>query len=107
MTNAEYFIAHNLRGVTDLTVLRRLAQEAGKLVSAALELPCYGDIRKERRAERELVAALGRIQAMVEIAVERLDLDGKAIATSRNKLSKAWALEIDPDWRCASDDDQT
>lgn len=65
MINAEYFIAHNRREVAELTILRRLAQEASRLACAALELPCYGDIRREHLAERGLAAAIGRmIRAM-------------------------------------------
>lgn len=104
MINAEYFIAHNRREVAELTILRRLAQEASRLACAALELPCYGDIRREHLAERGLAAAIGRMQAMAAIAAARLGLKDKAIAAGRDKLSKAWALEIDPEWRCANDE---
>lgn len=103
MINAEYFIAHNRREVCELEILHRLAQEASKLACAALELPCRGDIRKEHRAERELVDALGRVQAAISIAVERFEFDG-AVATAREKAGLKWAREVAPDWRCASDD---
>lgn len=102
MINAEYFIAHNRREVAELTILRRLAQEASRLDCAALELPCPGDIRKERQAERELVDALGRMQAAMEIAMERFEFGDKA-AAAREKVGTKWAREIDPEWRCASD----
>lgn len=104
MINAEYFLAHNRREVAELTILRRLAQEASRLACAALELTNHGDINKEHRDERELAAAIGRMQAVAAIAAERLGLKDKAIAAGRDKLSKAWALEIDPEWRCANDE---
>lgn len=103
MINAEYFIAHNRREVAELTILRRLAQEASRLACAALELPCYGDIRREHLAERGLVDALGRMQAAMEIAMERFELGDKA-AAAREKAGLKWAREVDPDWRCSSDD---
>lgn len=64
----------------------------------------YGDNNKEHRDERELAGAIGRVQAMAAIAAARLGLKDKAIAAGRDKLSKAWAREIDPDWRCSNDD---
>ena len=103
MTNAEYFVAHNRREVGDLEILIRLAQEASRLAFAALELPCPGDIRKEHLAERELIDALGRMQAAAKIAVERFALGSKA-AAAREKAGTKWAREIDPEWRCASNE---
>lgn len=107
INNAEYFIAHNRRDVGDHEILMRLAQEASKLASAALERCNEGSLAKDRKDERALAAAIGCVQAVAEIVAERISLGADQIATSRNKLSKAWALEIDPDWRRASDDDQT
>lgn len=104
MTNAEYFIAHNRRDVSDLEILIRLAQEASKLANAALERTNHGNISKEHRDDRELAAAIGRMQAVAAISAERIGLKDKAISASRDKLGKAWALKIDPEWRCASNE---
>ena len=103
MINSEYFIAHNRREVGDDEILMRLAQEASRLASAALERPFYGDIRREHLAEREL-AAIGRMQATIAIAVERFKFGDKAINTIKKKFVLKWAREIDPDWRCANDE---
>jgi|GEM_PF-5317115 hypothetical protein len=104
ISSAEYFIAHNRLDVSDHEILMRLAQEASRLACAALERCNEGSLAKDRKDERALAAAIGYVQAAAEIAAERISLGADQIATSRNKLSKAWALEIDPNWRCASDD---
>lgn len=107
MTNAEYFVAHNRRDVGDHEILMRLAQEASKLASAALERCNEGSLAKDRKDERALAAAIGCVQAAAEIVAERISLSADQIATTRGKFGKSWALGIDPNWRRASDDDET
>ena len=104
LSRAESFIARSRREGGEPDILCHLAQEASKLANAALERANYSSIRKEQKDDRELAAAIGRIQAVAAIAAARLGLEDKMIAAGRDKLGKAWALEIDPDWRCASDE---
>lgn len=104
LSRAEYFIAHSYEEVPDLEISCRLSQAASRLACAALELPCYGGTRKERRAKRDFIAALGCVLAMAAIAADRYYLDDVMISDSRKNAGLKWALEITPEWRCASDE---
>lgn len=100
MLEAEYAIAHMRRGLSDREILITLAQGAAKLADAALERLDEGSITKDKRDDLALAAAIGRIEAVAEVAIERLKLE---VANPRKKAGIKWARKIDPDWRIHDD----